>query len=256
MNIVFIGAGNLATRLSIEMQRAGMTIRQIYSRTRESAFTLAIKLGCAWTTNIADVADDADLYIFSVKDTALETVLSQMKPNGGLWVHTAGSVPMDIFKPYTSRYGVFYPLQTFSRERAVSFNHIPVFLEVLREEDKPLLQKVASALTDTVSFLSSEKRKSVHLAAVFASNFTNHMYMIAAKILEEQEIPYSILLPSIEETALKLRDLHPLLAQTGPAVRYDTNIMEMQSSQLTNERYRELYNLISRSIHIETENHE
>jgi predicted short-subunit dehydrogenase-like oxidoreductase (DUF2520 family) len=256
MKIVFIGAGNLATRLSMEMHRVGMTIGQVYSPTRESASSLASKLGCAWTTDMAEVADDAGLYIFSVKDAALEDVLSRMKPNGGLWVHTAGGVPMDIFKPYTSRYGVFYPLQTFSKERAVSFEHVPLLLEACREEDKSLLQEVASALSDTVSFLSSEKRKSVHLAAVFASNFTNHMYTIAAKLLEEQGISYRILLPSIEETALKLRDLPPVQAQTGPAVRYDTNIMEAQSALLTNERYRELYHLISRSIHIETDNNE
>ncbi len=254
MKIIFIGAGNLATCLSIEMHRAGMTIGQVYSPTEESAHLLASKLGCAWTTNIAEVRDDADLYIFSVKDAVLGTVLSQMKPNEGLWVHTAGSVPIDIFKPYISRCGVFYPLQTFSKGRSVSFDHIPIFLEVSREEDKRILQKVAKALTDTVLFLSSEKRKSVHLAAVFACNFVNHMYVIAEKILAEQEIPYKVLLPLMEETALKMRDLPPLLAQTGPAVRYDANIMEMQSNQLTNERYKELYNLISQSIHIEAEN--
>lgn len=254
MKVVFVGAGNLATRLSIEMHRVGMTISQVYSLTEENARRLASKLNAPWTTDIAEIIDDADLYIFSVKDAVLETVLSQMKPNGGLWVHTAGSIPMDIFSPYTSRYGVFYPLQTFSKGRAVSFDKIPVFLEVRKGEDQAVLLKVANALTDTVLFLSSEKRKNIHLAAVFASNFANHMYVIAEKILEEQEIPYKVLLPLIEETASKLEDLPPLLAQTGPAVRYDENVIEMQSDLLTNERYRELYRLISQSIHIETGN--
>lgn len=253
MNIVFIGAGNLSTRLSIELKKIGMTIKQVYSQTKESACTLAVKLECDWTTDLAEIRDDADLYIFSVKDAVLESVLSRMKPNGGLWVHTAGSVAMDIFQPYTSRYGVFYPLQTFSKTREVVFGHIPFFLEVAREEDKTLLQDVAAALTDTVLFLSSEKRKSVHLAAVFACNFTNHMYVIAEKIVEEHDIPYQVLLPLIEETASKLHDLSPLQAQTGPAVRYDKNIITLQANQLTNEHYREIYNLISQSIHREAE---
>lgn len=254
MKIVFVGAGNLATRLSIEMQRVGMTIGQVYSPTEESARALASKLNSAWTTDIVRIIEDADLYIFSVKDAVLDHVLSQMKPNGGLWVHTAGSIPMDIFSSYTSRYGVFYPLQTFSKGRVVSFDKIPVFLEVLKEEDKSILLNVANALTDTVLFISSEKRKSIHLAAVFACNFANHMYAVAEKILEEQDIPYKVLLPLIEETASKLQDLPPLSAQTGPAVRYDENVIETQSNMLTNERYRELYNLISQSIHIEAEN--
>jgi len=254
VKIIFVGAGNLATRLSLEMHRVGMTIGQVYSPTEESACMLASKLNSAWTTNIADIGDDADLYIFSVKDAALDSVLSQMKPNGGLWVHTAGSIPMDIFSPYTSRYGVFYPLQTFSKGRVVSFDKIPVFLEVLKEEDEQILLKVANALTETVLFISSEKRKSIHLAAVFACNFANHMYVIAEKILEEQGIPYKVLLPLIEETAAKLQDLPPLLAQTGPAVRYDENVIETQSNLLANERYRELYNLISQSIHIDAGN--
>ncbi|MDF9831219.1 Rossmann-like and DUF2520 domain-containing protein [Parabacteroides sp. PF5-6] len=254
MKVVFVGAGNLATRLSIEMHRVGMTIGQVYSLTEESAHLLASKLNAPWTTDIVEIIDDADLYIFSVKDAVLETVLAQMKPNGGLWVHTAGSIPMDIFSSYTSRYGVFYPLQTFSKGRVVSFDKIPVFLETAKEEDQAVLLTVANALTDTVLFLSSEKRKQIHLAAVFACNFANHMYVIAEKILEEQEIPYKMLLPLIEETASKLQDLSPLLAQTGPAVRYDENVIEMQSDLLTNERYRELYRLISQSIHIETGN--
>jgi len=254
MNIVFVGAGNLATRLSLEMFQAGMTIGQVYSRTTENARSLAFKLNCEWTTEIAEIRNDADLYVFSVKDSVLEDVLSQMKPNAGLWVHTAGSVHIDIFKPYTKRYGVFYPLQTFSKGRAVSLEKVPIFLETNQKDDERILLNIANALTDNTLFISSEKRKSVHLAAVFACNFTNHMYVIAEKLLEEQDIPYKVLLPLIEETAAKLHDLPPLLAQTGPAIRYDENIIRKQIDQLTNERYKEIYQIISQSIHKEVEN--
>lgn len=254
MKIIFIGAGNLATCLSMEMFRVGMTIGQVYSRTEENARTLASRLNCGWTNSVEEIQEDGDIYIFSVKDSALEEILSRMKPNGGLWVHTAGSVPMEIFKPYTSRYGVFYPLQTFSKGRTVLFDKIPVFWESATEEDGKILVKIANSLTETVHFLSSEKRKSVHLAAVFACNFANHMYVIAEKVLQEQDIPYSVLLPLVEETAAKLNILSPLAAQTGPAIRFDENIIRQQEAMLNNERYREIYRMLSLSIHKEAEN--
>jgi len=249
MTIVFIGAGNLATRLSLEMHRVGMTIGQVYSRTEESASVLAKKLNCKWTTHPEEVVDDADLYVFSLKDTVLQDILSRIRPNNGLWVHTAGSMPMDVFKGHVERYGVFYPLQTFSKGRIVSFEYIPVFLEVNQEEDMKMLQNVATALTEDVQFLSSEKRKYLHLAAVFASNFTNHMYTLAGKILDEQGIPIKVLLPLIDETAGKIHEMGPRLAQTGPAVRYDENVMGKQLAMLTDPDMKTIYELVSQSIH-------
>lgn len=254
MNIIFIGAGNLATRLSLEMRRVGMTIRQVYSRTEENAYALATKLHCDWTTSIENVYSDADLYVFSVKDDALEDVLRTMKPNDGLWVHMAGSVTLDIFKPYTRRYGVFYPLQTFSKGRSVAFDTIPVFLETALEEDKDLLYKVASALTGEVRFLSSEDRKQLHLAAVFACNFTNHCYSIAAKMLKNRDIPYNVLLPLIDETAAKIHEMSPALAQTGPAIRYDEKVIGKQLDMLKETELKEIYLLMSQHIYKEARN--
>jgi predicted short-subunit dehydrogenase-like oxidoreductase (DUF2520 family) len=249
MKIVLIGAGNLATCLALEMHRAGMVIAQVYSRTEEHAKSLAAKLGCPPASSLADIRDDAGLYIFAVKDSALEEVLSQMKPNKGLWIHTAGSLPMEIFAPYTERYGVFYPLQTFSKGRPVSFGSIPVFLEARSEEDGTILQHIATALSERVQFLPSEKRKYLHLAAVFACNFSNHMYAIAADILEEQHIPHNVLLPLIDETAAKVHDMPPLQAQTGPAVRYDENVIGRQAEMLDKASRKEIYLLLSQSIH-------
>lgn len=249
MTIVFIGAGNLATRLASEMHRVGMTIGQVYSRTEESASTLAKKLNSEWTTDPEAIIEDADLYIFSLKDAVLQEVISRIRPNNGLWVHTAGSMPMDIFKGHVKRYGVFYPLQTFSKGRTVNFEHIPIFLELSQEEDAVLLQRIATALTDDVQLLSSEKRRYLHLAAVFASNFTNHMYALAGKILEEQDIPIKVLLPLIDETANKVHEMKPALAQTGPAVRYDENVIGKQLAMLTDPDMKAIYELVSQSIH-------
>ncbi|MCD8044382.1 MAG: DUF2520 domain-containing protein [Tannerellaceae bacterium] len=249
MNIVFIGAGNLATGLSLEMQRVGMTISQVYSRTAENAETLAKRLGCAWTTSPEEVLPDADLYIFSVKDAVLPDLIRQIKPNNGLWVHTAGSVPMEVFEAHVQRYGVLYPLQTFSKDRRISLEGVPVFLELNNPEDEKTLKKVAKALTKEVHWLSSEKRKSLHLAAVFACNFTNHMYALAAKVLEKQDIPYDVLLPLINETAAKIGEIPPAEAQTGPAVRYDKNIIDKQMAMLEDLAMRTIYQLLSQNIY-------
>lgn len=254
MTVVFIGSGNLATRLSLEMYRTGMNIAQIYSRTKESACQLAGQLNCLWTTDLLEIRTDADLYIFSLKDTALSDVISQIPANKGLWVHTAGSMPMDVFEGYTERYGVLYPLQTFSKGREVSFDEIPFFLEAYRDEDLGILEKVASALTNQVMPLSSEKRKKLHLAAVFACNFTNHMYALAGKILEEEGLSSKILLPLIDETAAKVHTLHPLAAQTGPAIRYDENVINKHLSILAEPDMKEIYKLLSKSIYKQANN--
>lgn len=256
MKIVFIGAGNLATCVSLEMQRAGITVAQVYSRSRESAETLAKKLNSRYTTHIGEIIPDADLYIFSLKDSALPEVIAQMEPNGGLWVHTAGSVSIQVFEEKAARYGAFYPLQTFSKGRRVKLDQTPIFLEVNNPADMGMLKKIAIALSSNVQELDSEKRKRLHLAAVFACNFTNHMYLLASKIAEEQGISPGLLLPLITETALKLSEMPPAEAQTGPAVRSDKEIMEKQLAMLPDPDVQEIYRLVSRNIYKESLPHE
>lgn len=251
MKIVFIGAGNLATCVSLEMQRTGMTIGQIYSRTYESAESLGKKLNCPWTTNVHEIVTDGDIYIFALKDSALTEIIPQVKPNDGLWVHTAGSVPMDVFKGHARRYGVFYPLQTFTKSRRVKLDSTPIFLETNEPEDMKLLKKVGIALSGNAQELDSDKRKTLHLAAAFACNFTNHMYLLASKILEEKSIPYKVLLPLIRETAEKINEVSPSQAQTGPAVRYDKAIMDMQIEMLSDPSMQTIYKLISQNIYKE-----
>ena len=252
MKIVFIGSGNLATRLSLEMKRKGMEIIQVYSHTESHAERLAKQLACDWTAMLNEIKTDADLYVFSLKDTVLEEVISQIKPNNGLWVHTAGSMPVDIFKGYAKHYGVMYPLQTFSRERSVDFQVIPFFIEANTSENELKLRQVAELLSQDVRIFSSEKRKSLHLAAVFACNFTNHIYALAAKVLQKQDIPMEVLLPLIDETAAKVHVMSPKQAQTGPAVRYDENVIHKHLAMLEEPEMRTLYQLISQSIYKET----
>jgi predicted short-subunit dehydrogenase-like oxidoreductase (DUF2520 family) len=235
----------------MEMQRVGMTIGQIYSRTRDHAESLARKVNCPWTTDLNEIITDADLYIFSLKDTVLPEVIPYVKPNDGLWVHTAGSVPIEVFEGYAKRYGVFYPLQTFTKKRKVKLDETPIFLEVNNPDDMKMLKKIAIALSGKAQEMDSAKRERIHLAAVFACNFTNHMYFLAGKILEEQGLSHEVLLPLIAETADKINDLSPSEAQTGPAARFDKVIMDKQLAMLGEPAMQTIYKLLSQSIYSE-----
>jgi Uncharacterized conserved protein len=249
MNIVFIGAGNLATALAKEMFRCQLHISQVYSRTEESASLLANQLNCLWTTSTDELIPDADWYIFSVKDDALAGLISRLKPNNGLWLHTAGSMPADIFEGFTARYGVIYPLQTFSKQKHVDFSKIPFILEANNAADLASLKNISGLLTRDVRILNSEERKQIHLAAVFACNFANHMWSLAWKLLENKQIDPNILRHLIEETAGKIQDLPPTLAQTGPAVRYDKNVIDKHINMLEQEDMKTIYKLLSQSIY-------
>jgi predicted short-subunit dehydrogenase-like oxidoreductase (DUF2520 family) len=245
---VFIGAGNLAGALASAMQQAGFPLLQVYSRTAASASALADRIGCGWTDSLAAVRDDAELYIFAVRDEILESVIRWTPPNGGLWVHTAGSMPMNVFAGTTGRFGVFYPMQTFSKGRPVVFASIPIFIEAQAEEDEQALREIAGRLSTAVHVLPSAQRQRLHLAAVFACSFTNRMYAVAFRLLEEQGLDGRLLLPLIDETAAKVHSLPPSQAQTGPAVRHDTAVMEGHLSMLEDTLLQSLYRLVSNSI--------
>lgn len=255
MKIVLIGAGNLATQLGLALTETPHTVVQLYSRTRESAAEAAVRLGCPYTTDLQNVTADADLYILAVKDSALpqlgQALITEARRHA-LFVHTAGSMPMELLREAGARrYGVFYPMQTFSKRRRVDFSAIPCFTEAALPADAALLDELARDL-GTVSYpLSSEKRRLLHLSAVFACNFANHCYALAGRIVEEAGIPFETLLPLIDETAAKVHELPPAAAQTGPAVRYDENVMATQLKLLEafGEDLTKTYRVLSKSIH-------
>ena len=247
--IVVVGAGNLATILGIALKEKGCRIVQVYSRSKVSASVLAGRLGVSFTTNIDSLYKGADLYIFSLKDDVLPEVLPLIEYSGGLWIHTAGCVDMDIFKGFTPRYGVFYPLQTFSKSRSIDFSKIAIFIEANSSSDVAYLNALGSLLSNRVIFLSSAQRRFLHLAAVFACNFTNHFYTIAFKLLEDHGIDGSVLLPLIEETEAKIHEISPFSAQTGPALRSDLKVMAKHIELLEEEDLQVLYRIISEHIH-------
>ena len=247
--IVIVGTGNVAVRLSDALYSHGYFITQIYGRTESSAKTLAGAVNANYTTKITDIRKDADIYLFSVKDSALSEVLEQLPPLKGLLAHTSGSIPATVFEPYSDRYGVIYPLQTLSKERKIDFKKVPLCIEASDEKGLKQLTDIAKNISDNVLFVNSEQRQYLHLAAVFACNFVNGLYDISSEILQQQGFPFEILLPLIDETAQKVHLLSPFDAQTGPAVRNDRNITEKQLNLLKNETGKEIYNLLSRSIY-------
>jgi predicted short-subunit dehydrogenase-like oxidoreductase (DUF2520 family) len=249
MKIVFIGSGNVATHLAIAAKKEGHHILQIYSRSAENARCLAEKVNAKCTNRLSEINCFAEIYIFSIKDDVLGEVLSEMPATEGLWIHTAGSIPMNIFHPYHDRYGVLYPLQTFSKEREIDFEKIPLFIEANDPKVREQLQEFAGGLSPIVHYIESEKRRYLHLAAVFACNFVNHMYAIAAQLLEKNQIPFDMLLPLIDETAAKIHQMHPREAQTGPAIRFDKQVMNSHIDLINDALTKEIYRLISQSIH-------
>lgn len=251
MRIVFIGSGNLATHLSLALQAVGEDIAQVFSRTKEHAKELAEKLDCDYTANIDEIEKNADIYIFSVKDDAISGIAAAVCKNtsDAVFVHTAGSVPMDVFKDYAMHYGVLYPMQTFSKARRVDFRPIPCFIEGSNEQTLDLIRHLAESISNQVVLADSEKRRKLHLAAVLACNLTNHCYRLAERVLEEAQMDFRLYLPLIDETAKKVSEMSPRDAQTGPMVRYDVNVMNRQLELLSDERTRQIYRLMAESIH-------
>jgi predicted short-subunit dehydrogenase-like oxidoreductase (DUF2520 family) len=246
---VFIGAGNLATRLSAEFQKNGFTIEQVYSRTEKSAKILAEMLNAKYTMSAIEILPDTDAYFVALKDSAFDEVLSQINFQNKLVVHCSGSMPLSALEKYSSNIGVFYPLQTFSKTREVDFSEIPVFIEANSVKNEKKLVEIAEKLSGKVSVLDSQKRLNLHVAAVFACNFVTHFYAVAAEVLKSKEIPFDVLQPLILETALKVQELKPVEAQTGPAVRFDENVISKHLEALQSfPEFQNLYEIVSESI--------
>jgi predicted short-subunit dehydrogenase-like oxidoreductase (DUF2520 family) len=249
--VALIGAGNLAVNLARALRRGGFRILQVYSRTEQAARTLAESVGAGYTVALEEVTPHADIYVVALTDSALSGLIPAIVAGReqALFVHTAGSIPMKIWEGHADRHGVLYPMQTFSKQREVEFREIPIFIESNSDEDERLLHDVASRLSGQVYGATSEQRRSLHLAAVFACNFTNAMYRLAAEVLEQYDLPFSAMLPLIDETAAKVHRLSPRQAQTGPAARGDEAVMAAHLEMLrSHPEWEEIYRLMSRRI--------
>mgnify|MGYP005988948179 CR=1 FL=1 len=226
ISVLLVGKGNVATHLHNTFLKAdNITVTQINSRKLE-------------------IIPSADITIIAVSDDAIAEVSSKIK--NSFVVHTSGGCSMNELKNQ-NRKGVFYMLQSFSKEKEVDFKNIPFCLEAQNQEDLNLLESLAKSIGNKIYFIDSNQRKSLHAAAVFVNNFTNHMYKIGNDICNENNIPFKILQPLIKETALKIETLPPEKAQTGPAIRKDNKTIKNHLDLLT-KKQQKIYKTITKSI--------
>ena len=248
MEIVIIGAGNVATHLSKALANAGNNIVQIYSRTESAAKTLANKLNTNYIASLQLIDNEADLYIFSISDNAISKLAERINIRDKNVIHTAGSVPLSVFES-AGNHGVFYPLQTFSKSREINFKEVPLCIEANNRNFNKVLTGLAGQISDSVWQIDSIQRKQLHLSAVFACNFVNHMYALSKDLLGDKNIDFEILHPLIKETAEKAAAMDPKLAQTGPALRNDTESLKKHIELLSSyPEIQQLYTTISNSI--------
>lgn len=249
MNIVLIGSGNVATHLGRAFKMAGQSIVQVWSRDINNAIELADLLAAVAVANISDISRSADLYIIAVKDKAIREVALELDIDDQLIVHTSGSTGLDILDGISSRIGVFYPLQTFSKSMAVDFRQIPIAIEGSSGEVTSTIRSIADRLSEKVIELNSRQRRALHIAAVFACNFTNHLYALSQELLKEQNLDFDLLRPLIAETANKIQLNDPVSLQTGPAIREDNETINVHLGLLHEKPdLRELYKSLSQSI--------
>ena len=231
MNIVIIGQGNVATNLDYAFRKKGVACQMVSSREG------------------LDQLPPANVYIYSVKDEALVEVVARVKgKEKALHLHTSGTIPITVFGADKPHAGIFYPFQTFSKARVIEdFSTVPVFFEARGIDDISAVYSLALTITSHVYEASQQDRERLHVAGVFTNNFTNLMYTMAAELLKNTHIPFSALLPLIDETAAKIHSMAPRDAQTGPARRGDENVMN-HHMQLLNEEQRYIYRLLSDAI--------
>ncbi len=243
ISVSIIGFGNVGQHLFKALSALeGIHITQVFDRS--NAFT--VKDGVVFVSTL-EALSPADINILAVKDDAISEVSEKLPYQGSLVVHTSGSAPLDAIDS-KNRSGVFYMLQSFSKDAKVDFSKIPICIEAERENDLKLLEKLGEMLSHSVQEIHSENRKKLHLAATWVNNFSNHLFHLAADYLESHQLSFDLLKPLILETALKIQELHPSKAQTGPAIRRDEKTVERHLRLLNDRQLQEIYKLFTESI--------
>ncbi len=249
MKIVFIGSGNVATQLGLALKAANHRILQVYGRSESGAKSLARKLSASYVLDLKKISGEADIYIVAVSDSAIKEVINKIRITDTVILHTSGSVPISVFEKKFKNFGVLYPVQTFSANHALDFKTVPVCIEANNTLTEKKIRALAKSLTKKIHLLDSRQRKRVHLSAVFANNFSNHLFTLAERILEKENISFDLLRPLILETAMKVQKNPPSEMQTGPAKRGDTAVIREHLKMLGDKKeFRAIYRLISKSI--------
>jgi len=253
MKTSIIGSGNVATHLAKALHHAQVEIRHIWSHQFENAALLAKQVGAKAVHQISEIANDenateSDILLIAVKDDAIAEVAAQLKDYRGLVAHTSGAVPLSVLSENTN-YGVFYPLQTFSKHKALDFDQIPLCLEANTGQNLQHLKTLANRISKNDFEVNSEQRKILHLAAVFACNFPNYLYGVAQQLLAQHQLDFEIIRPLIAETANKVQTALPMEVQTGPAVRNDEQTLQKHEDLLKEHSdWLTIYKLLSEQI--------
>ena len=246
-SIVILGAGNVAFHLTRALIENTCNVRQIFNRTLEHAREIGEANRISYTDKISEI-EKADIYIIASADSGIEEFSHYIPYDDVLVVHTSGSSPMSVLKG-DYRKGVFYPLQTFSKERTMRYDNIPFFIEAENPEDLKTLNDLGNRISNEVHELNFASRMQVHMTGVWANNFVNHLYYIAGNICEQNNVPFDVLLPLIQETANKVIEMNPKDAQTGPAKRGDQVIIDRHLEALQNDsRLLQIYQIMTDSI--------
>lgn len=246
-SIVILGAGNVAFHLTRALIENTCNVRQIFNRTLEHAREIGEANRISYTDKISEI-EKADIYIIASADSGIEEFSRYIPYDDVLVVHTSGSSPMSVLKG-DYRKGVFYPLQTFSKERTMRYDNIPFFIEAENSEDLKKLNELGNRISNEVHELNFASRMQVHMTGVWANNFVNHLYYIAGNICEQNNVPFDVLLPLIQETANKVIEMSPKDAQTGPAKRGDQVIIDRHLEALQDDsRLLQIYQILTDSI--------
>ncbi len=251
MDVTFIGSGKVASFLARALDNSGHAVRRVFSRKKINAEKLADLLYDAQVQTTLDFSNvKTSLFIIAVPDDSIGEVSKELVlPNGAFLVHTSGTKSIEILNfAAASQTGVLYPLQTFSYSRKIDLSTVPFLIEGSDKEMEKTLIKIAGSLSDNLQVVTSEKRKIIHLGAVFASNFTNHMLTVSQELMEKHDLPFDLLKPLIIETMNKAMEIGPGNSQTGPAKREDLQILDQHMEMIEDEEIREIYRLISQNI--------
>lgn len=248
MKVVIIGSGNVATHVARALVAVNVNVVQIWSYHYRNATTLAKEVNATAISDLTEIDLNADFCLISVKDDEIANVAHQIKSFRGIIAHTSGSVALNVFADFEN-YGVFYPLQTFSKSKQIDFSNIPLCVEANNIQSLLALKQLAIKLSKNVVEVNSDKRKILHLAAVFACNFTNHLYALADDLLKANDLEFDIIRPLITETANKVQQSVPLAVQTGPAIRGDEQTLKKHEELLSDhQKLLEIYKILSNSI--------
>ncbi len=244
MKIVILGSGNVAFHLAKVFHQKNIPVSQIFGRNEADLKHISTQFNIPFSTHIID---NADFYIIAVNDDSVSEISKKITSENCLVAHTSGSLPVDILQGIY-RKASFYPLQTFSKSKELDYSEIPFFLEAETGEDLEMMKNLVSKISQNVIESNYEKRKYIHLTAVFACNFVNHLFSQAKEISDSQEIPFQYFLPLIEETTAKIATIDPKLAQTGPAVRNDQRILKLHEELLSDPEKLKIYKTMNESI--------